>query len=111
MTPTDLIQAQLDAYNAQQLDAYCALFAPDCLIADLNGAVSERGVDAIRARYAKMFAEFPENHVRVVSRSAIGNVVVDHEAISRGPNGPTFECLAIYTVRDGSIARVDFVRA
>ena len=55
-----LIQRQLDAYNAQDLDAYVACYAPDVVVASLNGAVTETGREALRARYAKAFAAFPE---------------------------------------------------
>ncbi|MBL8536540.1 MAG: SgcJ/EcaC family oxidoreductase [Hyphomonadaceae bacterium] len=111
MTPVDLVQRQFDAYNAQNMEAFIATYAADCVIADLNGAVTQNGREAIRARYEAMFAEFPENRARLVSRIALGGVVIDHEDVSRGPNGPRFEAIAIYTVKDGLIARVDFVRA
>ena len=51
-----LVQRQLDAYNAQDLDAYVGCYAPDVVVASLNGAVTETGRDALRARYAKAFA-------------------------------------------------------
>jgi uncharacterized protein (TIGR02246 family) len=109
MSPTDVVQRQLDAYNAQDLEAFMACFAPDCVIADLNGAVTHQGIDAIRARYAKLFAEFPDNHARLVNRIAVGDVVIDHEDIVRAP-GNRLLAAAIYTVRDERISRVDFVR-
>lgn len=111
MTPANIVQRQFDAYNAQDIDAFLATYAPDCVISDLNGAVTQSGREAIRARYATMFAEFPQNRARVVSRMSLGDVVIDHEDVSRGPNGPRFEAIAIYTVKNGLIARVDFVRA
>jgi hypothetical protein len=57
-----------------------------------------------------MFAQYPENNARLVNRMTLGDVVIDHEDVSRGPNGPRLEAIAIYTVRNGLIARVDFVR-
>ena len=36
-SPLDLAQGQLDAYNAQDLSAYCSFFADDLVVADLNG--------------------------------------------------------------------------
>ena len=110
MTAVDVVQRQLDAYNAQDMDAFLAAYAPDCVISDFNGAVTQNGRDAIRMRYAAMFAEFPQNRARMVKRMALGEVVIDHEDVSRGPNGPRFEAIAIYTVKHGLIARVDFVR-
>jgi uncharacterized protein (TIGR02246 family) len=110
MSAVDVVQRQLDAYNAQDLEAFCATYADDCVIADLNGAVAQRGAAEIRARYAAMFAEYPLNHARIVNRIAMGDVVIDHEDVVRAPGGPRFEAIAIYTVRNGRIARVDFVK-
>lgn len=109
MSPTEIVQRQLDTYNAQDLDGFCACFAHDCMIADLNAAETASGLDAVRARYATLFAEFPANHARLVNRIAVGNVVIDHEDIARAP-GNRFVAAAIYTIRNGLIARVDFVR-
>lgn len=110
MSAVDVVQAQLDAYNAQDLEAFLAAYAPDCMIADLNGAVTQNGRVEIRARYSAMFAQYPENNARLVNRMTLGDVVIDHEDVVRGPNGPTLQAVAIYTVKNGQIARVDFVR-
>jgi hypothetical protein len=40
----------------------------------------------------------------------VGNTVVDHELVIRAPGGEQFEIIAIYTFRDGLIARVDFAK-
>jgi hypothetical protein len=109
--PADIAQAQLDAYNVQDLDAHCAWYADDVVVSDLNGQISCEGKDAYRARYAKMFAEFPQNKALVVNRIAVGDTVVDHERVARTPGGETFDVAAIYTIRGDKIARVDFVRA
>ena len=103
-------QKQLDAYNAQDLDAYCAFFAADVVVADLNGAVTTQGGDAYRARYAKTFGDFPENKAELLNRIAVGSTVIDHEKVIRKPSGDTFEVIAIYTLADGKIARVDFAK-
>ncbi len=104
-----VVQRQLDAYNAQDLDGYCACFADDCVIADLNGAVTLDGPAAIRTRYGQLFADFPQNRARLICRIAVNNVVIDHEDVVRAP-GAGFKCAAIYTLKNGLIARVDFVR-
>jgi hypothetical protein len=102
--------AQLAAYNVQDLDAHVACFADDVVIADFNGAENLHGIADYRARYAGVFAQYPGNHAELIGRLACANVVVDHERVSREPGGPTFDVLAIYTLRDGKIVRVDFVR-
>jgi uncharacterized protein (TIGR02246 family) len=109
MKPADVVQAQVEAYNAQDINAFCAWYAADCVIADLNGAVTQRGAQDIRARYAAMFAQYPENRAHIVSRMVLGDVVIDHERVDRSAD-LRLEAIAIYTVRNGLIARVDFVK-
>ena len=105
-----IAEKQLDAYNRQDLDAYAACFTADCKVATLNGPVTEKSREEIRARYAEAFAQFPGNKARLVNRIVVGNTVIDHEDVSRGPGLEQFEIIAIYTVKDGLIARVDFAR-
>ena len=44
------------------------------------------------------------------NRITVGNTVVDHELVIRAPGGEQFEIIAIYTFKDGLIARVDFAK-
>jgi hypothetical protein len=104
----DIAQKQLDAYNAQDLDTYVSYFTEDCIVSGLNGTPTETTRNAIKARYAKAFATFPQNKAELKNRIAIGNTVVDHELVVRAPGGEQFEIVAIYSFRDGLIARVDF---
>jgi len=83
----------------------------DVVVADLNGAISLEGLAAYRARYAKVFADFPENKVVLLGRIAVGNVVIDHERVLRSPSAEPFEIAAIYTFHGDKIARVDFVKS
>ena len=110
MSNVDIASAQLDAYNAQDLEKYVTYFTQDCIVSGLNGAPTETSREAIKARYAKAFAQFPQNKAELLSRIAVGNTVVDHELVIRAPGGEQFEIIAIYTFRDGLIARVDFAK-
>ena len=110
MSPVDVVEKQVETYNAQNLDAFCACFAEDCVIADLNGAVTQSGLTQVRERYRALFAQYPDNRAEIAHRMAVGNVVIDHEIVQRSPE-LRIEAIAIYTVRDGFISRVDFVRA
>jgi len=106
----DIAQKQLDAYNAQDLDTYVSFFTEDCIVSGLNGTPTETSRDAIKARYAKAFAQFPQNKAILKSRIAVGSTVIDHEKVVRAPGGEEFEIIAIYSFRDGLIARVDFAK-
>lgn len=110
LNPLDVIKGQFEAYNVQDLDAHCAFFADDVIVADLNGAVSIQGLAAYRAKYVQVFADFPQNKAELVNRIVVGNTVIDHERVIRAPGGATFEVIAIYTLAGGKIARVDFCK-
>ena len=105
-----IAQKQLDAYNAQDLDSYVSYFAEDCVVSGLNGQPTETNRAAIKARYAKAFAQFPHNRAELKNRIAVGNTVVDHEKVIRAPGGEEFEIIAIYSFKDGLISRVDFAK-
>jgi hypothetical protein len=112
MSPVAVVQAQLEAYNRRDLDAFCALFAQDAQLFDLGAAApSTTGMAAIRARYQQLFDNSPELHSAVLSRTTLGQVVVDQETVT-GRNGSAepFEVMAIYEVSGGLIVRVHFVR-
>jgi hypothetical protein len=106
----DIAQKQLDAYNAQDLDTYVSYFTEDCIVSGLNGVPTETTREAIKVRYAKAFAQFPQNKAELKNRIVVGNTIVDHELVIRAPGGEQFEIIAIYTFRDGLIARVDFAK-
>ena len=110
LSPLDLVQAQLDAYNAQDLDAYCAFFADDIQVGDLNKPPHTSDIETYRKNYAGVFAKFPENKAELLNRIVVGPTVIDHEKVIRSPGGETFEVIAIYTLADGKIARVDFAK-
>jgi hypothetical protein len=109
-SPEAVVQAQLDAYNAQNLDAFLATYSDHVVIADVGGAVTGEGKAALRQRYADMFKANPKNHADVAHRIVIGNKVIDHELVKRDGMTVAFEALAIYTINDGQIVRVDFVK-
>ncbi len=108
---SELIQRQLDAYNAHDIEAFLACYADDAVLAGLNGDVTHAGLAAIRKRHEDLFYEFPRNHAKLVNRIDLGTTVIDHEQVERAPGGDRFEVAAIYTIKAGKIARVDFARA
>lgn len=107
--PAAVVQAQLDAYNAKDIDALMQAYSPDAQQFALHGALLAEGTGQIRPRYAARFME-PDLHARLITRSVVGNVVTDVEVVTRNfPEGKgTVEMLCIYEVVDGRIARASF---
>lgn len=103
-------EAQLVAYNAQDLEAHVACFAPDVTVANLHEAPNLTGREAYRERMGGVFSQFPHNRVELLGRLALGTIVCDHELVLRGPYIEPFEVIAIYRVEDGLIREVRFIR-
>jgi uncharacterized protein (TIGR02246 family) len=99
-----VVQRQLDAYNAKDLDALLATYAEDALQFEHPGKLVASGHAQIRARMVQRFAE-PNLHAQLLKRVVMGHVVIDHEVVARTlPQGPgRVELAAIYEVRDGKI--------
>lgn len=110
MTPLEVVAAQFEAYNRRDADALSLWYAEDCVVGDLYGEPSMLGREAVRARFAKTFAENPQNRAWSKYRFAIGRLVIDHEEGERAPGVGHFEIVAVYTIRDGLIARLDMAR-
>ena len=106
-----LATAQLVAYNAADLDAFCACYHPDVVVLDGDGTVSARGGAAFRDRYAPMFAG-GDFGATVDQRVATGPHCVEREQYWRGVDGErvTGEILVRYTERDGTIKTVQFLK-
>ncbi|NBB52460.1 NTF2 enzyme family protein [Rhizobium sp. CRIBSB] len=105
------VQGQLDAYNAQDVEALVGYFDDGVTVSDLNAEPNLRGKGAFRERHVALFAQHPQNRAELVSRTVIGRTVIDHERVFRSPDATPFEVAAIYTFAGDKIARVDFVKA
>ncbi|NKF21981.1 nuclear transport factor 2 family protein [Solimonas marina] len=107
--PEQVVQRQLDAYNAKDLDSWIGTYAPDAEQYELHGALLARGHDEIRGRIRARFTE-PDLHARLIHRTRLGPIVVDHERITRNfPEGKgTIEMLCIYEVDGGLIRKASF---
>lgn len=104
------IDALVIAYNSHDARAFADLFQPDAVHGNLNAGDGLRGREAIHRRYMEVFSTYPQNRTEVIHRIAYGPFVIDHEKVQRSPGAEPFDVVAIYTMRDGLIDRLDFVR-
>jgi hypothetical protein len=108
-SPEVVVQRQLDAYNAKHLEAWLSTYAQDAKQYELAGSLLAEGHAAIRARSATRFGE-PNLHARLLSRTVLGNIVIDHEDVTRSfPEGAgQVELICIYVVERGKIQSATF---
>ena len=111
-SPAHAAQRQLEAYNARDVEAFVAAYAPDVEVFELpGGARTLAGREELRTRYAALFRESPALHCRLLTRVAHGPFVVDHEEVLGVRGGSLVHAVAIYEVVGGLIRRVWFLRA
>ena len=108
--PEAVVQRQLDAYNARDLDALMATYAEDAEQFEHPATLLASGAAKIRERSAMRFTE-PNLHAQLIKRMVMGNLVIDQEKVTRTfPEGlGTLELVAIYEVRNGRIAKAWFI--
>jgi hypothetical protein len=108
--PERVVQAQLDAYNARDIDRFVACYAPGVLVLDLDsGSTRIEGLAAFRELYQAQFERYPLQRASLVSRQVCGAFVIDLERVRGNPDRPDAEVLAVYRVdAAGLIDRVQF---
>ena len=109
LPPEVVVQRQLDAYNARDLEAWLATYAEDARQFEFPAKLLATGHAEIRARTTSLHE--PNIHARLLKRSVMGSIVVDHEEVTRTfPEGPgRIELVCIYEVRAGKIQNATFV--
>jgi hypothetical protein len=110
MSPEAIVQRQLDAYNAKNVDALMAVYAEGAQQFEHPSKLLANGATEIRARFEARFKE-PNLHAQLVKRIISGNIVIDQEVVIRTfPEGTgKIELVAIYEVNNDKIARAWFI--
>lgn len=109
MRPVDVVQRQLDAYNARDLAAFVATYADDVRVYRMPSAAPILdGKAALAEHYRTKRFNLPSLHADLVARIELGDKVIDHERV-HGVRAEPFEAVAIYEVGDGLIRTVWFV--
>jgi hypothetical protein len=106
---TDVVDAQIEAFRARDVDRFLSHYADDASVAMFDGTPMFASKDVMREQYGKLFADSPDLQVSVAGRIAAGEFVVDEEHLSGFHFGdmPTeLTSIAIYHVIGGKIARL-----
>lgn len=110
MSPIDVAQYQLDAYNDRDLPRFLEVYAEEVEVWRMPAdRPALRGKVALAAYYASERFPLPQLRAELLGRVAVGDTVVDHERVS-GVHEHPFEVLAVYRITDGLIRCVWFHR-
>lgn len=103
-----LIQKNLDAYNARDIEAFMADYADDVKLYAYPNTLQTDGKEAMRKSYSDWFNRVPDLNASVKTRIVIGNKVIDEEQVTA--NGQIINAVAIYEVENGLISKVTFIQ-
>jgi hypothetical protein len=106
VSPAEVIDRQLAAYNARNAAEFAATYSEDAhvfLMPNLKLAV--RGRSALQAYYSTTVFVKEGLRAEVVSRTSLGNKVVDHE-LTHGLAPHPVETIVVYEVVDDLIQAV-----
>jgi imidazolonepropionase-like amidohydrolase len=105
-TAEQLVQQQLNAYNAHDLDAFLEPYADNVELYDFPGKLIMKGKEQMRKEYL-FVTQTPQLYCRLKNRLVQGNMVIDHEEVSFGGPKPVY-AVAIYIIENGKISKVYF---
>ena len=106
-SPEEVVQRQLNAYNARNIDLFIATYSEDIEIYDSKGKLLMKGHDQMRKGYADFFKNVTNLYCEIENRIVINNKVIDKEKVRAGKE--TIHGVAIYEVEAGKIKKVTFV--
>ncbi|WKN44597.1 nuclear transport factor 2 family protein [Tunicatimonas pelagia] len=107
-TVEEIVQRQLDAYNARDIDAFMDTYADSIALYSFPNELRTKGKEAMRTTYSQLFERTPNLYAEIKNRIVIGNKVIDQEYVRAGER--FIDAVAIYEVADGKIVRVTFIR-
>jgi imidazolonepropionase-like amidohydrolase len=105
-----VVQRQVEAYNARDIDAFLSFYSDDVVIERApGGKVLHGSRESMRKGYQALFDASPELHCHILQRTVSGDVVIDHEFVTGARGGDAIRAVAVYEVADGKIRRVIFL--
>ena len=109
LTAEEVVNQQLAAYNAGDIDAFVATFSEDIEIYNARGELSMKGHEQLRERYGALFTRFPNQVCTIENRIVINNTVIDKERIEGRGNDRIMYAVSVNKVKDGKIFEIRFV--
>jgi hypothetical protein len=104
-SPVAIVQAQVEAYNRQDIDAFIASFHPEVEFINWPAQVLHRGHEAFRQRYSALWARSPKLQAKILNRTLMGRFVIDLELLVNHADGPRSPVLVIYETEGELIRR------
>jgi imidazolonepropionase-like amidohydrolase len=105
-SPEMLIQRQVNAYNARNLDAFLATYADNIELYNFPDSLIGKGKEGMSKIYGDLFTKLSYLHCEIVNRIKLNNTIIDHERVKF--NEKVVDAIAIYEIKEGKILKVTF---
>ncbi|MFH1004965.1 MAG: amidohydrolase family protein [Bacteroidota bacterium] len=109
-TPLSLVQRQLNAYNARNLDAFVEQYADDVELYKFPDTLIGKGKEYMYKTYSSLFDKTPNLHCEIKKRIIQGNIIIDNESVTRNNKIKQSKCIAIYHIENNKIKKVYFIK-
>ena len=106
----DVVQQQVNAYNARDIEAFLATYSPGCKIYYHPDTLYCSGLEEIKQRCQPLFESNPNLHVETINRIVMGSFVINREKVTGLANNQIYNTAAVYKVQDGLIQEVWIIR-
>jgi hypothetical protein len=103
-----IVQRQLNAYNARDLDAFMNTYADEIKLYNFPNTLIAEGKEAMRKNYEGFFKNTTNLYCEIENRIVQGNTIIDKEKVRAGT--ATLRAVAVYEVSDGKIKKVTFIQ-
>ncbi|NHF58850.1 SnoaL-like domain-containing protein [Flavobacteriaceae bacterium TP-CH-4] len=112
MTPEQVVQKQLETYNNRDIDGFMSVIDSNVVFYNFSDRTKTmEGAAACKSFYTALFEASPKLHSTILSRTILGNKVIDHESITgRNGNDGVLELVLIYEVENEKITKVTVIR-
>lgn len=108
-SPTEVIQAYVEAANRNDLEAFLALYSPNIKKYRFPATFASEGIEHMRKVYTKSFAQKSGIKVQIRSMIAMGDKVICYDHVTGLPNGEEAEEMVVYQVENGLITTIVYV--
>ncbi|WP_420317499.1 nuclear transport factor 2 family protein [Ekhidna sp.] len=106
-TPEELANEQLEAYNAQDIEAFLIPYSDSVEVFDGSGDLLYKGKETMRSQYAGMFERTPNLNCNLLNRISVGSTVIEHEEVTFGDR--KIYAIVMYKVAENKIQEVHFL--
>ena len=107
-TPEELANAQLEAYNNRDIEAFLVPYSDSVKVYDASKNLLYKGKETMREQYGAMFDRTPDLNCNLLNRIAVNDTVIEHEEVTFG-EGRKIYAIVMYKVAAGKIQEVHFV--